>query len=280
MIARFLFALVAVFWLTMNYLLWRSEFGSAQEVGSAVPVEKIWQKVLTAPDSSALDVFQNGKKIGFARWMANVGEELTTGQLLNEELPEGQVKKLTHYTLDIEGNIRPRALTNNLRFSFNFKFSTNQTWQEIYLRVSVRPNNWEGRASALQQILAFKIEDDEGRWERSFKFSELKHPDELAREMGGPLGAIVFNSLGSFGAAAGEKNLSFSFGLTWQGRNDSIRFGRNQIHVYTLRTRILNRYDVTLYVSRVGEILRIDLPEEFALINDAFPDFKARQRNK
>ena len=47
------FSVILVFWLVMNGLLWRSEFGSGNKTGSTVPTSLVWEKILTAPDDSS-----------------------------------------------------------------------------------------------------------------------------------------------------------------------------------------------------------------------------------
>ena len=58
----------------MNYLLWRSQWGAHSRIGNAVPVEVVWDKILTAPDSSSLDIYDHEKKIGVCHWLAGVGD--------------------------------------------------------------------------------------------------------------------------------------------------------------------------------------------------------------
>jgi hypothetical protein len=48
------FLLIALFWVTMNVLLWRAEYSARDEAGSVVPVGVAWQRILTAPDRSSL----------------------------------------------------------------------------------------------------------------------------------------------------------------------------------------------------------------------------------
>jgi hypothetical protein len=57
--------------------------------------------------------------------------------------------------------------------------------------------------------------------------------------------------------------------LRWQARHDSVRMGHSAVRAYRLESRILDRYSVVLFVSRVGEILRAELPDEIILVNDA-----------
>src|SRR5882724_4252655 len=117
MFSRVTLILVTVFWLIMNFLLWRSEFGGRNHVGTSVPVEVVWQKILTAPDNSRLEILHHGKKIGYCQWTANVGQELATGKMITEEIPpDGLSQKLTSYRLDFEGNLSVIEGPNRLRF--------------------------------------------------------------------------------------------------------------------------------------------------------------------
>ena len=77
MFNRVYFPLIALFWIVMNTLLWRAEFGGGREFGSAVSPEVVWQKILTAPDDSTLEISLKEKKIGYCRWSANAGEATT-----------------------------------------------------------------------------------------------------------------------------------------------------------------------------------------------------------
>ncbi len=52
MFNRLFFPLIVLFWVVMNVLLWRAEFGGGTEAASAVSTEVVWQKILPAPDCS------------------------------------------------------------------------------------------------------------------------------------------------------------------------------------------------------------------------------------
>ncbi|HKI68344.1 MAG TPA: hypothetical protein VKA67_02060, partial [Verrucomicrobiae bacterium] len=64
MLSRAVLILLAFFWVTMNVLLWRVEFGPRGEIGIGIPAKVVWRKILTAPDSSSLNVLYHGNKIG------------------------------------------------------------------------------------------------------------------------------------------------------------------------------------------------------------------------
>ena len=50
MIPRITFLAITMFWVVMNVLLWRTEYG-VRGSGIAVPVDLVWRKILTAPDA-------------------------------------------------------------------------------------------------------------------------------------------------------------------------------------------------------------------------------------
>ncbi len=269
---RIAFFLIATFWVTMTCLLWRSEFGE-RDLGTSIPVEKVWEKVLTAPDNSNLDIFHHRKKIGYCRWTPNVGEDaISSGQVSSDEyLPEGIVKRVSHYRLEIEGNVQAPTLTNNLRFELSMVFTTNQTWQDFSLRVSVRPHSWEISASSTNDLLHVAVDDQNGAWEHDFAFADLQNPEKLMEEFGGPVAMALLGSMGLKSQAGAKSKLTA--GLEWKAYNDWMRFGHSRVRVYRLEAQILGRLKVFLFVSRVGEILWVHLPEEIVGSNNAFEHF-------
>jgi hypothetical protein len=267
MLMRAALIALAVFWLAMNVLLWRSEFGPRNPVGSVVPVEAVWEKVLTAPDDSALEIVHHGKKIGFCHWAANLGQEQATGKTATEDvLPEGLVERLTSYRIDFEGTVEVSDLPHRLRFDLNAKFTTNHLWQELHLRVSLRPKVWELHTVAAEQVLRLKGEDGEGQFERVFRFADLQNPQALLQEFADPMSLALLSAAG-LPASSGNVPAP-ALGLTWEARNDWLKIGHAPVRVYRLRARLLDRFQVAVFVSRVGEILRVELPDDLVLIND------------
>src|SRR5208283_4339849 len=146
--SKVLFLAIVSFWLVMNYLLWRSQWGPHSGIGNSVPVEVVWDKILTAPDSSALDLFDHEKKIGVCHWLANVGSS-SPGLNRNQPAdyaPDGMVEEITGYSLTFEGNaLLPES--NHVRFEASLDLSTNRAWKYLHVRVSLQPTVWDARAA-------------------------------------------------------------------------------------------------------------------------------------
>ncbi len=266
MMSRFVFPLIAVFWVVMNVLLWRSEFGGRGEIGGAVPVEVVWNKILTAPDDSSLEISQRGTKIGYCRWRANVGEEIATGKVGSEEFqPEGRVKKLTGYTIDFDGNLVLGSQMGRVRFELHASFGTNHLWQGFTARMTGKAADIDLSGSAADEKLSLSVHSDGSRWEREFSFSEARDPQVLMKEFGL---APLLGVLAPVGVSP-QTSQQLSLGLQWQASGDWLKIGRSRLRVYRLEAKLLDKYKAVVIVSRVGEILKVELPNDIRLVNEA-----------
>ncbi|MDX1953856.1 MAG: hypothetical protein SFY81_16930 [Verrucomicrobiota bacterium] len=246
----------------MSVLLYRSEFGSAARIGNSIPPEVVWQKILTAPDDSTLELSYNGKKVGYVRWAPNVGEEAAAGKTWSDQpSPEGMVTRLAGYTVNLEGSFVIAELGNRIRFELKATFDTNNAWQHFILRSGMRPMFWEIRSHADERVLHMTIKDESSTWEQSHAFADFQNPQKLLADWGVPF-APLLPSLNS-------STQSLSMGITWEARHDWLRIGHSRIRIYKLRGRLLENFEVAIVVSRVGEILRLEMPGQIVLLNDA-----------
>ena len=263
---RLFFVAVTAFFITMNALLFRSEFGAGRP-GASVPVATVWEKVLTCPDNSFLEIRHKGVKVGRAHWAASISEQaVTEAAALDDAPPEGMVKEVTGYSLDFDGSFAIDDATR-LRFTCGLRLETNQVWREFSVRFTLKPELWELIASAPDQTLRFITDGaDEGRKEQVFTFADLRRPDKLARALGGPL---LPATLGAMGLSLNQaRATNFAAGIQWTARNDSLAIGRNELRVYRLEARLLDRAKIVLLISPVGEILRMELPGDVVLNNE------------
>jgi hypothetical protein len=263
MAARIALGLTALFWVTMTALLWRAEYGPRDVGADAVPVRLVWRKILTAPDPSSLSIWQGERRLGFGHWVTSVGEEFAA---LDEAPPEGILSKVRHHQLKFDGNLAWPGEELRLRFECAIKLSTNQAWQEFTLRVSARPLIWEVRALAAEQKVYFYTEDGDRKFDRVFRFAELQNPQKLMAEFAGPAGFGLLAALGMPAQTAADS--SFSPELNWEASSVFLAIGHEPIRVFRLQTRLLDRFSVRIFVSRAGEILRVELPNGVVLKHD------------
>ena len=270
MIPRAILLLLAAFWLTMNALLWRAEYGQVRSTGSPVPTTVVWRKILTAPDSSSLTILHHGERVGFCQWVTSVGEALS--KLQDEEAtPDAAVEHLTGYHVRIDGNLVLSQLPQKARFEANLKLSPKRRWQEVHARLNLGSAVWDLHSTVADQILRIKGDDPNLQFERAFTFAELRNPERLLEEFAGPFASGVLRGLGwSSGATS---NAMTNLGLEWQAHEVTTRIGRATVRAYRLDTVVLERYRAVILVSRVGELLRAELPDEYVLVNDQLANF-------
>ena len=263
---RLSFFIIAAFFLTMNALLWRSEFASKSRFTAPVPPIVVWQKVVTSPDDSWLEIRHHGVRIGRAHWLATINEEFPPEDDFLEDLPpEGMVHRVTGYTLEFDGWVSMDELTR-LRFNVGLRLDTNQVWQQFDLKVVMKPFSLDVDAWAQREQIRVVMED-ETRKEYTYSFADLRKPDKLLRDLGGPL---LPATLGAFGLALRSgQDVEGAAGFTWDARHDRLHLGRNDLRVYRLEAVAFGRYKAVLFVSPVGEVLRVELPDDLVMMNEA-----------
>ncbi len=264
---RLWLAAVTVFWLVMSAWLWLSEFGERRQPGS-IPPSIIWQKILTAPDPSNLEIRFQTNVIGYCRWRPDVGQELATGTRRPDDEPvEGLVQQLAYYSLDFEGSLTLPDFPARTGFSLLLRLDTNRNWQIFSGRLSMRPDVYELSANAAAQTAHLRVDAGADQLNRTFRFTEFQNPQKLLQELGGPMLPMMAAALG---VPLSTNQLSAaSLGLRWEARHDSVLVGGNRVRAYRLQTKLVNRYKVTLFISPVGELLRAELPYNLVLVHDS-----------
>jgi hypothetical protein len=124
---------------------------------------------------------------------------------------------------------------------------------------------------AAEEKVNLKYEDTEEKWSRTFTFAELRDPRELLDEFAGPYAWALMAPLTEFEKLQNPKDLAL--GLEWEARNDSLKIGHSTVRVYRLRARLVDHYQIVVLVSRVGEIMRVELPNGLLLVNEALAGF-------
>jgi len=266
------FLLVGLFFLSMNVLLWRSEFGN-KHFAVPVPVQTVVKRLFESADDSNLEIRRRGSKIGYCRWIpSDLSPPLPTG--INNSsgaLPEGMVAAITGYSIDLDGSLKIEDDTR-LRFSFSFQVDTNGSWQEFNARLQVRPWKCDVQARPSQQSIVVKLEDGTQSRQHLFSLADLRDPGPLLRQIGGPLLGDAFAGFDLPGRLLPSDPLSLN--LDWEAHLDRRRIGQTPIPVYRLQSTLLDHYRLVVYILESGEILRAELPENIVLVNDDLITFK------
>jgi hypothetical protein len=271
MLSRITLLLITGFWLCMNFLLWRSEYGSRDQVGASVPAALVWQKILTAPDKSTLDIFHHGKKIGDCGWSAYAGQGLTAGKILTDGLPlDAPVQKPTGYHVYLTANFTVPGSPIREGFSADVIFTTDRVWKEFDASLSLRPDKWRIHSRASEQTLRLRMEGEDEKSVRIYKFSDLQSPQFLVQEFQLPIPRQLLDALGL--NQTRQPAAPLAPGLYWEAHADRFTIAHASVRAYRLETHLFDRYRIIVTVSEVGEILRVELPDEWVLVNNGFSD--------
>lgn len=249
MIARVSFFFIAAFWITMNVLLWRAEYGShGGEI--SVPLDLVWKKILTAPDISSLTIYQNGQRSGFCEFSTSVEQEMAKLDE-NSPPPEGLAAR-AGYQIHLNGSASLGEATNRVRFDSRMAFSSLHDWRELTLKFSTRAVTVGIHSLATNQTVALEITSDGSTELRVFNFADLQNPNKL-------LNAFAENSGGGFELPELPQMAALAQSLRWQATRERLMLGREPVSVYRLETQMLGN-KIVIYVSTLGEILRVELP--------------------
>ncbi|MGB7768638.1 MAG: hypothetical protein WBN22_07265 [Verrucomicrobiia bacterium] len=257
MMPRITFLLIAAFWVAMNVLLWRAEYDS-HGTGVRVPAVLVWQKILTAPDISSLNVFQDGRRTGFCEFFTGVEQEMANLDE-GEPPPPGGILS-ADYQVHFDGNVSLGDFTNRLTFNGQLKFSRQREWRELNLKLSSHFGAVEIHSLAAEQNVHLKIISNGVGTEYVLKFDDLQNPNTWLHSLAGSGawddgGWAAGLNLPAVSPAAGV----LAQDIHWEAHRDRLALGNEPVPVYRLETRVLD-HPIVIYVSTLGEILRVELP--------------------
>ena len=250
--ARPTFLAIAAFWLTMNVLLWRAEYGS-HSAGTPVPLELVWRKILTAPDASSLSVYQNGDRTGYCELSTSVGQEMAAVDA--DRPPPESLARRVGYQIHLAGNIALGDFTNRVKFDGRVNFSARREWREIELKISAHQTVVEIHSLATNQTVHLKINGAGSVLERDLAFADLQNPHALWRALMGNVADTLFGAMDLpelTATAAAQK-------LEWRASRTRVKIGTEAVPVYRIDTDLLGR-GVLVAISTLGAMLRVELP--------------------
>ena len=254
MISRGAFLLVAAFWVAMNVLLWRAEYGSRNS-GIPVPLDLVCRKILTAPDASSLSVYQDGRKMGFCEFSTSIQQEMAN---LDEDNPppEGLVGR-TGYQIRLTGNVAFGDFTNRVKLDGRVQFSPRREWRELDLKFSTHFAAVEIHSLATNQTVSVQITGDDETNSNVFTFADLQNPNTLLRVLGENSGGGFWNGL--YPPTLPPATAGLALTIPWEARRVRLMVGREAVSAYRLETSVLGQ-PIVIHVSTLGEILRVELP--------------------
>ena len=263
--SRLTVAVLGLFWLLMSVLLWRNEYGVSEFSSTPLPPELVWQKILTSPDSSSLAIIHRGERIGFCHLISSVADQYNTQTVTNA--PEGLVREIHSYRLDISGSLNAPEDAMRLRFDGQVTFTEDQQWESFELQIIARPTVIDLRANRDEGELHVRLDGAEYAFKRTLRLDQLNNPQAMFTQLLGPTAPLLVDSL-PFGVGRMPPN-ELAHSLKWTAATDRMKMGHSSTHIYRLELNALQGLSVVIQVSRAGEILGMRLPDQLQLINEA-----------
>lgn len=271
---RIILGSVTFFWLVMNILLWRWEY-SDQRPGQEVEAASVWQKILRSPDLAYLDIYKKNRwrrPLGSFRWSSEIVDtdfiNTTSGATL-----DGMIRKATGYSIEISNGYLDLPELPRIRYKLQLDFDANIKWKTLRIDFRQVPVIATVSSTATNNTAEFNIDTGEQVTTRIVPFADLRQPSKVAA-----LSVELFT--GSKQAAPWVEyllqglnpaaQLNYSADLEWKARYDWLPQVSSRIRVYRLEANLSGSKLLTIYVSRVGEILRIELPNEIVIRNRNF----------
>ena len=268
---RFVLVILACFWAFMGFRLWQVEYGG-KRLGAAVNIAVVWDKVLTAQDEAPLSIV-NGHTGEFLGWV-NWAPSITRDDTVERAEIVGMVDTVLDYSLDLErGRLFGENYADDLRFRFHLGFGPPPQREWIDLQVILQQNTqfdfeFHLDARATNDFLTVSLKTTGRPNEVKILYSQLAQPQKL---VGPGLELAGFNPLVAAGASAlvervlKEEKLDqktvFKLPKIRQAHFDLLPDVRTEIKVYRVDVPIGNSMFIKIYISMLGEVLRVEIPE-------------------
>ncbi len=280
------FILFGIFWLGMNVLLWRSEYGGGSQ-GNPLPVKTVVSKILDTPDPSELDIFYQDKPVGHCRWVVTqVGRGEFAEEPDSESDPEegvdleaaemaGLIGNVQAYIVNVDGFVQGEDSPQRVRFMFNIRLNRRWEWTKFDGKVGVR-NQWlQVHTNKEDELLQLQIEQDETKWETQFSFEQLKNPQVLMAQwtQGNPLlAAALAPMMGMVNSMTQSSQVTSlqeaGFDQDWSAFSDWMTISHSRMRIYRLESGEGRKNTFSITVNRAGEIISVTAPQRISLKNE------------
>lgn len=268
MLSRLIFPALALFWVTMNLLLWQSEFGARDLPGSGVPPEVVWRKILTAPDSSTLNIYHRDERIGLCHWVTSVSEAAAN---FSESPTARMAQASAGWNVEFDGKWM-LSRTNYAKFNGQVRMKNERDLRELAVRLEARDWKLEVAASSPDNEIHLKADGAGLNFAQTLTFEELQNPGAVLQKLARPyLGEFAQNF--SWPSAQATATSTFSHAVKWKARSETLQIRHASLRVFRLETELWNRQKLVVVANGDGDLLKIELPDQIVLLQESLSHF-------
>ena len=279
--------LAGLFWLGMNVLLWRSEYGGGSK-GNPLPVKTVISKIMDTPDPSELDIFYRDKPIGHCRWVVaqmgrdELGHDSGSSNDASDDVDleaaemSGLIRNVDYYTVHMDGHVQGQDHPRRIRFMLNITLSPQWEWTSFNGKVGARDQWFHIHSDKEQEKVVLQVEQDETHWDTQLTFAQLKNPQAMISQWGQEnpiLVAALAPVMGMLHSLTSSESTDpydkFNWVGDWSAFSDWMSIAHSRMRIYRLESGADRRNSLSVTVNRAGEILAIKAPQQISLRNES-----------
>jgi hypothetical protein len=174
------------------------------------------------------------------------------------------------YHIDLDLTLSGTKPEARWYFVSQFDLNLKHEWEEVVLRLIQRPTTWEIRSTRGDDAIHLSMEEGRGEpFRQRFAFSDLAQLTGAITPIAPLLPTLLPKEFAKPNALANLTNQAHRPAIRWDATDSSLRVGRHRMRAYRIRGRLLENLEIVIYVSRAGELLRVELPDHYVLTSVA-----------
>lgn len=272
--------LAGCFWVGMNVLLWRSEYGGGS-TGTPLPVDNVVSKILETPDPSELEIYYQNERVGSCRWMvtqlSGAEQEPDSTDEVDLEAAEmsGLIRKIKFFAINLDGHLQWQEQARRLRYMLNVTLTPDWKWTTLDAKVGFRDQWFHVHSKQAEGTLELEFEQGASKWESEITFEQLKNPDVLLSQWMSDnpilvgLAAPLLAQLRAIVTTGNNSQIPFqTWSKHWKAYSDWLTIAHSRMRVYRLEHALADRANISITINRAGEILKAAFPQRIVIKNE------------
>lgn len=272
--------LAGCFWVGMNVLLWRSEYGGGS-TGNPLPVDNVISKILETPDPSELEIYHQNERVGSCRWMvtqlSEAGNEPDEDADVDLEAAEmsGLIKNIKSFSVNLDGHLHWEQQARRVRYMLNINLTPDWQWTSLDAKIGFRDQWFHVHSRRSQETVRLEFEQGTNVWNTEITFEQLKQPDALLAQWMSDnpilvgLAAPLIAQIRALTPADDNEQTPFqSWGNHWEAYSDWLTIAHSRMRVYRIEHALAEKASISITINRAGEILTVTLPQRILLKNE------------
>lgn len=265
----------------MNVLLWKWEIGSNKEEGIPVSLSLIWDRILTCPDPSSLILLYDNERIGLVRIIPNIIEAYPTNktdEIVSEAIevlePEGRVKKIEGYSIELDGFILVEGEPSRLRFNGKVELNESKELKQVIFRCILGRQSWQIELDSIGKEIIYREQIGRHIISQRWSYDQIQRPSRWLKILL-PLVApqlhlsmqFFYNEIEKLERENTDKasiNVLFTAYERWFEVKNARTRG------YVIKAEPFEGRMIEMWINRIGEIVRIKIGHQFEMLNEAF----------